>query len=87
MCGGRWRGIISQRSELRVTSYELRVMETVFHWMAGAAVAGLLVLAAPQMVHQAVSDDGDWFSGATPDCPVWEVENSLPPTCELTIDN
>ena len=65
-------------------------METVFHWVAGAAVAGLLVLAAPQMVHQAVSDDGDWWSGACPGyeshAEAWEVENSLPPTCELTID-
>lgn len=60
-------------------------METVFHWFAGVAVAGLLVVAAPQMVHQAVCDDGDGWSGATPDCPVWEVENSLPPTVEMEV--
>lgn len=47
-------------------------------------MAGMLVLAWPQMVHQATSDDGDWYSGATPECPSWndEVGNSLPPTCE-----
>ena len=61
-------------------------METVFHWMAGAAVAGLLVAAGPNIVHQAMSDEGDWFSGATPDCPVWEVENSLPPTVEMEVE-
>lgn len=52
--------------------------------VAGVVVAGMLVLAWPQMVHQATSDDGDWHSGATPECPSWhdEVGNSLPPTCE-----
>lgn len=60
-------------------------METVFHWVAGVAVAGLLVAAAPNIVHQATSDEGDGWSGA---CPGYEshaeawgpVENSLPPT-------
>ena len=66
-------------------------METVFHWVAGVAVAGLLVAAGPNIVHQAMSDEGDGWSGACPGyeshAEVWEVENSLPPTCELTIDN
>ena len=65
-------------------------METVFHWFAGAAVAGLLVAAAPQMVHQAVSDEGDGWSGACPGCEshaeVWEMENSLPPTVEMEVE-
>ena len=60
----------------------LTIMENVFHWVAGLAVAGLLVVAAPYMAHQAMSDEGDGWSGATPDCPCWEVENSLPPTTD-----
>lgn len=61
-------------------------MEMFFHWLAGVCVTGLLVVASPQMAHQAMSDDGDGWSGA---CPGYEshaeawgpVENSLPPTC------
>lgn len=30
-------------------------------------VAGLLVVAAPNIAHQVTSDDGGWYSGATPD--------------------
>ena len=37
-------------------------MENVLHWVAGLAVAGLLVVAAPQIVHQATSDEGDGWS-------------------------
>ena len=48
-------------------------------------LGGLLVLAAPMMVEQACHDEGDGWSGATPDYPCHEeawgpVENSLPPT-------
>lgn len=54
-----------------------------WHCVGGVVVAGLLVVAWPQIVHQATSDEGgDGWSGATPDCPVWEVENSLPPVCK-----
>ena len=56
------------------------------HWVAGVCVGVLLVAAAPQIVHQATSDEGDGWSGATPDCPVWEVENSLPPTVEMEVE-
>lgn len=60
-------------------------MENVFHWVAGVCVGVLLVAAAPQMVHQATSDEGDGWSGA---CPGYESHaeawgkfaNSLPPT-------
>ena len=66
-------------------------MENVLHWVAGAFVAGLLVVAWPQIVHQATSDEGDGWSGACPDCPshweiydlgftIYEAENSLPPS-------
>lgn len=55
-------------------------MEGFLHWCAGVCVAGLLVVAWPGIVHQACSDEGDGWSGATPDCPCWEAENSLPPT-------
>ena len=55
-------------------------MENVFHWVAGLAVAGLLVVAWPGIVHQAMSDEGDGWSGACPGCESWEAENSLPPT-------
>ena len=56
-----------------------------FHWIAGAFVAGLLVVAAPQIVHQATSDEGDGWSGACPGyeshAEAWgEFTNSLPPT-------
>lgn len=68
-------------------------METVFHWFAGAAVAGLLVAAAPNILHQAVSDEGDGWSGACPGyeshAEVWgpaECENSLPPTVEMEVE-
>ncbi len=63
--------------------------EMVFHWVLGLLVAGLLVVAAPSIAHQAMSDEGDGWSGATPECPTWnyelrgtsyEVGNSLPPT-------
>lgn len=44
-------------------------------------VAGLLVVAWPQIVHQATSDDGDGRSGAQPGYEShYEVWNSLPPT-------
>ena len=33
-------------------------MENVLHWVAGVFVAGLLVVAWPQIVHQATSDEG-----------------------------
>lgn len=62
-------------------------METVFHWFTGLLVAGLLVVAAPQIAHQAVSDEGDGWSGA---CPGYEshaeVWNSLPPTVEMEVE-
>lgn len=62
-------------------------METVFHWVAGVAVAGLLVAAGPNIVHQAMSDEGDGWSGATPDYPCHEeVWNSLPPTVEMEVE-
>lgn len=65
-------------------------MENVLHWGAGLAVAGLLVVAAPQMVHQAASDEGDGWSGACPGyeshAEVWEVENSLPLTVEMEVE-
>lgn len=56
-----------------------------FHWMAGVCVGVLLVAAAPQIVHQAMSDEGDGWSGAVPgyEChaEAWgEFTNSLPPT-------
>ena len=58
-----------------------------FHWMAGAFVAGLLVVAAPQIVHQATSDEGDGWSGA---CPGYESHaeawDSLPPTAEMEVE-
>lgn len=69
-------------------------MENVLHWVAGLAVAGLLVVAAPGIVYQATSDDGDWHSGATPDCPTWnydlrggnyEIANTLTPTVEREV--
>lgn len=45
---------------------------------------GVLLLAGPLMVEQVCSDEGDGFSGARPDGPVWvECDDSLPPTCEF----
>lgn len=59
-------------------------MENVLHWVAGLAVAGLLVVAWPQIVHQATSDDGDGWSGACPGyeshAEAWEMSGTLPPT-------
>lgn len=57
-------------------------MDGFFHWCAGVCVAGLLVVAAPNIAHQAMSDEGDGCSGAAPDCPShYEAWDSLPPTC------
>ena len=50
-------------------------------------LVGALVLAGPQVAEQACSDDGDGWSGASPDYPSHEeswyepVQNTLPPTC------
>lgn len=52
-----------------------------WHCVAGVVIAGMLALAWPRIVYQATSDDGDWYSGATPDCAVWDdCGNTLPPT-------
>lgn len=56
-------------------------MDSWVHWVLGLLVAGLLVVAWPGIVHQACSDEGDGWSGATPDYPCHEEAwNSLPPT-------
>ncbi len=60
-------------------------MDVFFHWCAGVCVTGLLVVASPQMAHQAMSDDGDGWSGACPGyeshAEAWnECGNTLPPT-------
>lgn len=62
-----------------------------WHCVGGVVIAGLLVVAWPQMVHQVTSDDGGWYSGARPECPSWiyegrgtkdELDNTLPPCGE-----
>lgn len=40
-------------------------MENVFHWVAGVVVAGLLVVAAPNIAHQAMSDGPSSTDGRT----------------------
>ena len=47
-----------------------------WHCVAGVVIAGMLALAWPRIVYQATSDDGDWYSGATPDCAVWDDPSS-----------
>lgn len=68
-------------------------MDGFFHWCAGVSVAGLLVAASPNIAHQAMSDEGDGWSGARPGyeshAEVWgpvECENSLPPTVEMEVE-
>ena len=59
----------------------LMVMEAFFKIVGISVLVGAFVLAVPMMVEQACSDEGDGWSGATPDYPCHEeVWNSLPPT-------
>lgn len=81
--------VLLVRVSLRVRLFVLvSFMDMFIHVIGGGVVALLMVVAMPNIVHQATSDDGDWYSGATPECPVWveAVENSLPPTVKMEVE-
>lgn len=86
--------VLLVRASLRVRLFVLvSFMDMFIHVIGGGVVALLMVVAMPNIVHQAVSDDGDGWSGACPGyeshAEVWgpaECENSLPPTMEMEVE-